>query len=284
MANPEHDAIARAAMARSIDKCVRETRICFEQRIFGSGAHRTSTQEDVAETNTSVAGSNARYEIHERPIKFNLDCEVSEKPLGRLQTVFRRFTHRSPKSEVRAETDTSASNYRLVDVQHSQHFALPISSNANARVHPYSGGSTVANKQMGRRKMPKFMTTIADYMGTPAHGEARMYPAIPGEIERMYMPIDRIRKDALEVPSQTSLSMRVRLTHLQDATASNELIDHDDRYSKAQAFSSSSSCISPENDVLAFDLANDYGSHSIPTVENLLKRRTNLSVYTDTLR
>ncbi|THY94661.1 hypothetical protein D6C93_05274 [Aureobasidium pullulans] len=270
MANPEHDAIARAAMARSIDKSVRETRICFEQRIFGSGAHRTTTREDVAETNASVAGSNAGYGIHDRLIKFSLDCEASEKPPGKLQTVFRRFTHRSSKSEVRAETDTSASNHQLADVQQS---ALRISSIANAPVpvHSYSGGSTVANKQTGRRKMPRFMTTIADYMGTPAHGEAHMFPTVPGEIERIYMPINRTRTNALEVPSQTSLSMRVRPTHLQDASASNELIDHDDRYSKAQTSSSSSSCIPPENDMLAFDLADDYGSHSKPTVEDLLK-------------
>ncbi|THY41821.1 hypothetical protein D6C99_07690 [Aureobasidium pullulans] len=258
MANPEHDAIARAAMARSIDKSVRETRICFEQRIFGSGAHRTTTREDVAETNASVAGSSAGYGIHDRLIKFSLDCEASEKPPGKLQTVFRRFTHRSSKSEVRAETDTSASNHQLADVQQS---ALRISSIANAPVpvHSYSGGSTVANKQTGRRKMPKFMTTIADYMGTPAHGEAHMFPTVPGEIERIYMPINRTRTNALEVPSQTSLSMRVRPTHLQDASASNELDDHDDRYSKAQTSSSSSFCIPPENDMLAFDLADDYG-------------------------
>lgn len=281
MANPEHDAIARAAMARSIDKSVRETRICFEQRIFGSGAHRTTTREDVAETNASVAGSNAGYGIHDRLIKFSLDCEASEKPPGKLQTVFRRFTHRSSKSEVRAETDTSASNHQLADVQQS---ALRISSIANAPVpvHSYSGGSTVANKQTGRRKMPKFMTTIADYMGTPAHGEAHMFPTVPGEIERIYMPINRTRTNALEVPS--SLSMMVRPTHLQDASASNELIDHDDRYSKAQTSSSSSFCIPPENDMLAFDLTDNYGSHSKPTVEDLLKRWTNLSVHTDTLR
>ncbi|THW47798.1 hypothetical protein D6C97_05031 [Aureobasidium pullulans] len=56
-----------------------------------------------------------------------------------------------------------------------------------------SMASTVLTDRGGRRKVAKFMTTIADYMGTPGHGQfdnttfrrdASDYPKVPGEDER----------------------------------------------------------------------------------------------------